>query len=157
VIFDSQFDSYVGVIVYVRLMDGAIRPGMDIKMMASGAVYRVVEVGRMLPLKLEACDSLSAGDVGYFTASIKNVAHTQPGDTVTGLDRPASEPLPGYRPAQPMVFSGIYPADGADYPALRDSLEKLKLNDASLSFEPESSAALGFGFRCGFPGFCIWR
>jgi Membrane GTPase LepA len=151
-IFDSQFDSYVGVIVYIRLIDGVIRPGMDIKMMAGGAEYKVVEVGHMRPLKLEPCAFLFAGDVGYFTASIKNVAHTQPGDTVTDVINPAGESLPGYRPAQPMVFSGVYPADGADYPALRDSLEKLKLNDAALSFEPESSAALGFGFRCGFLG-----
>jgi GTP-binding protein LepA len=151
-IFDSQFDSYVGVIVYIRLMDGIIKPGMDVKMMAGGAVYKVVEVGHMRPLRLEPCEYLSAGDVGYFTASIKTVAHTQPGDTVTEVGNPAKEPLPGYRPAQPMVFSGIYPADGADYPDLRDSLEKLKLNDAALSFEPESSAALGFGFRCGFLG-----
>ncbi len=151
-IFDSQYDSFVGVIVYVRLMDGEIRPGQTIKMMASGAEYKVVEVGHMRPLKLEPCPILSAGDVGYFTASIKNVSHTQPGDTVTDAENPAAEPLHGYRPAQPMVYSGIYPADGADYPDLRDSLEKLKLNDAALSFEPESSAALGFGFRCGFLG-----
>lgn len=151
-IFDSQFDSFVGVIVYIRLMDGEIRPGQLIKMMASGAEYKVVEVGHMRPLKLEPCSVLSAGDVGYFTASIKNVRHTQPGDTVTDAENPTAEPLHGYRPAHPMVFSGIYPADGADYPDLRDSLEKLKLNDAALSFEPESSAALGFGFRCGFLG-----
>ena len=151
-IFDSQYDSFVGVIVYIRLMDGEIKPGQNIKMMAGGAEYKVVDVGHMRPLKLEPCSVLSAGDVGYFTASIKNVSHTQPGDTVTDAENPATEPLHGYRPAQPMVFSGIYPSDGAEYPDLRDSLEKLKLNDAALTFEPESSAALGFGFRCGFLG-----
>ncbi len=151
-IFDSQYDSFVGVIVYLRVKDGTIRTGMDIKMMASGAVYKVVEVGHLRPVGMEPCKELTAGDVGYFTASIKNVSDTQPGDTVTGNDNPAAEPLPGYRPAQPMVYSGIYPAHGARYPDLRDALDKLKLNDAALSFEPESSAALGFGFRCGFLG-----
>ena len=151
-IFDSQYDSYRGVIVYMRLMDGTIRADMDIRMMATGAVYRVVEVGHMRPIGLEPCASLSAGDVGYLTASIKNVADTRVGDTVTEDARPAAEALPGYRPVQPMVFSGIYTSDGAKYPDLRDALEKLKLNDASLSFEPESSVALGFGFRCGFLG-----
>ncbi|MBR6521682.1 MAG: translation elongation factor 4 [Oscillospiraceae bacterium] len=151
-IFDSQYDSFVGVIVYLRVKDGTIRPGMDVKMMASGAVYKVVEVGHLRPVGMEPCKELAAGDVGYFTASIKSVSDTQPGDTVTGNDNPASEPLPGYRPAQPMVYSGIYPADGARYPDLRDALDRLKLNDAALSFEPESSAALGFGFRCGFLG-----
>ena len=151
-IFDSQYDSYRGVIVYMRLMDGTVRADMDILMMATGAVYRVVEVGHMRPIGLEPCDSLSAGDVGYLTASIKNVGDTRVGDTVTDAARPAAEPLPGYRPVQPMVFSGIYTSDGAKYPDLRDALEKLKLNDASLSFEPESSVALGFGFRCGFLG-----
>ncbi|MBQ4637787.1 MAG: translation elongation factor 4, partial [Clostridia bacterium] len=151
-IFDSQYDSFVGVIVYLRVKDGTIRTGMDVKMMASGAVYKVVEVGHLRPVGMEPCKELAAGDVGYLTASIKNVSDTQPGDTVTGNDNPASEPLPGYRPAQPMVYSGIYPADGARYPDLRDALDKLKLNDAALSFEPESSAALGFGFRCGFLG-----
>jgi len=151
-VFDSQYDPFVGVIVYMRLKEGRIRPGMDVRLMASGAEYRVVEVGHMGALSLQPCDELQAGDVGYFTASIKNVADTQPGDTITGVDNPTAAPLPGYRPAQPMVFSGIYPADGARYPDLRDALEKLKLNDAALSFEPESSAALGFGFRCGFLG-----
>lgn len=151
-IFDSQYDSYRGVIVYIRIIDGEIRKDMNILMMASGAKYKVVEVGHLRPFGLDPCDSLSAGDVGYFTASIKNVTDTQVGDTVTGLENPAKAPVPGYRPAQPMVFSGIYPADGADYPDLRDALEKLKLNDAALQFEPESSAALGFGFRCGFLG-----
>ena len=151
-IFDSQYDSYRGVIVYMRLMEGTIRADMDIRMMATGAVYRVVEVGHMRPIGLEPCAALSAGDVGYLTASIKNVSDTRVGDTVTEDSRPAAEPLPGYRPVQPMVFSGIYTSDGAKYPDLRDALEKLKLNDASLSFEPESSVALGFGFRCGFLG-----
>ena len=151
-IFDSQYDSYRGVVVYMRIKQGTIRRDMDIKMMASGARYKVVEIGHMRPLGLEPCDELSAGDVGYLTASIKNVADTEVGDTVTGAENPADEPLPGYRPAQPMVFSGIYTVDGAKYPDLRDALEKLKLNDAALSYEPESSAALGFGFRCGFLG-----
>ncbi len=151
-VFDSQYDTYRGVIVLMRIMDGEIRKDMNIQMMASGAKYKVVEVGHMRAFGLEPCDSLSAGDVGYFTASIKNVTDTQVGDTVTGQERPAKEAVPGYRPAQPMVFSGIYPADGAEYPDLRDALDKLKLNDAALHFEPESSAALGFGFRCGFLG-----
>ncbi len=151
-IFDSQYDNFRGVIVYIRVQEGVIRRDMTARMMASGAEYRVVELGHMRPLGLEPCEELRAGDVGYFTASIKNVADTQVGDTVTDADRPAAEPLPGYRPVLPMVFSGIYPADGARYPDLRDALEKLKLNDASLSFEPETSAALGFGFRCGFLG-----
>ena len=151
-VFDSQYDSYRGVIVLMRLMDGEIHKDMNIQMMASGAKYKVVEVGHLRPFGLEPCERLFAGDVGYFTASIKNVTDTQVGDTVTGQEFPASEPVPGYREAQPMVFSGIYPADGAEYPDLRDALDKLKLNDAALHFEPESSAALGFGFRCGFLG-----
>jgi GTP-binding protein LepA len=151
-VFDSQYDAYRGVIVYLRVMDGELRRDMNIKMMAKGTGYRVVEIGHMRPFGLEPCEVLSAGDVGYLTASIKNVANTQVGDTVTDADRPASEPLPGYKPAHPMVFSGIYTADGAKYPDLRDALEKLKLNDAALSYEPESSVALGFGFRCGFLG-----
>ncbi len=151
-IFDSQYDNFRGVIVYIRVQEGILRRDMTARMMASGAEYRVVELGHMRPLGLEPCEELRAGDVGYFTASIKNVADTQVGDTVTDAERPAAEPLPGYRPVLPMVFSGIYPADGARYPDLRDALEKLKLNDASLSFEPETSAALGFGFRCGFLG-----
>ena len=151
-VFDSQYDPFVGVIVYMRIMEGRIRAGMDVRLMASGAEYKVVEVGHMGALALDPCDELAAGDVGYFTASIKNVADTQPGDTITGVENPTTEALPGYRPAQPMVYSGIYPADGARYPDLRDALEKLKLNDAALSFEPESSAALGFGFRTGFLG-----
>ena len=151
-IFDSQYDSYRGVIVYMRIVDGTVRPDMEVKMMATGAVYRVVEVGHMRPVGLESCEELSAGDVGYLTASIKNVADTRVGDTVTESERPAAEALPGYRPVHPMVFSGIYTSDGAKYPDLRDALEKLKLNDASLTYEPESSVALGFGFRCGFLG-----
>ncbi|MPM27371.1 Elongation factor 4 [bioreactor metagenome] len=151
-IFDSQYDSYRGVIVYLRVMEGTLRAGMEIRMMASGAKYEVVECGYLLPIGMAPAPILTAGEVGYFTASIKNVKDTRVGDTVTEAQRPASEPLPGYRPAQPMVFSGVYPADGAKYPELRDALEKLRLNDASLSFEPESSVALGFGFRCGFLG-----
>ena len=151
-IFDSQYDSYRGVIVYTRIKQGTVRPGMDIKMMATGAVYKVVEVGTMIPGGLNPSDALGAGEVGYITASIKTVADTRVGDTITGVENPAAQPLPGYRPAQPMVFSGIYPADGAKYQDLRDALEKLKLNDASMSYEPESSIALGFGFRCGFLG-----
>ena len=151
-IFDSQYDSYRGVIVYTRIKEGAVRPGMDIKMMATGATYRVVEVGSMGPRGLNPKDCLGAGEVGYITASIKTVSDTQVGDTITEVSNPAAEPLPGYRPVQPMVFSGVYPADGAKYQDLRDALEKLKLNDASMTYEPESSIALGFGFRCGFLG-----
>ena len=151
-IFDSQYDSYRGVVVLLRVVEGSISTGMEVKMMASGATYKVVECGHMLPIGLDPCGSLSAGEVGYFTASIKNVRDTSVGDTVTGVERPAAEPLPGYRPAQPMVYCGIYTEDGSKYPDLRDALEKLQLNDASLSFEPESSVALGFGFRVGFLG-----
>jgi len=152
IIFDSRYDSYRGVIVYLRVMEGEIRPGMKIKLMASGAEFEVVETGYMLPRGEKKTSCLSAGEVGFFTASIKNVIDTQVGDTVTGSENPAKEPLPGYRTVRPMVFSGVYPADGAKYPDLRDALDKLKLNDASLTYEPESSAALGFGFRCGFLG-----
>ena len=151
-IFDSVYDSYRGVIVYVRIKEGTIRAGQDIKMMATGAVYKVVEVGNMSPTGLIPRDALGAGEVGYITASIKTVADTQVGDTITTVENPASEPLPGYRPVQPMVFSGVYPADGAKYQDLREALEKLKLNDASMHYELESSIALGFGFRCGFLG-----
>ncbi|MDY3617509.1 translation elongation factor 4 [Agathobaculum sp.] len=151
-IFDSQYDPYKGVIVYMRLMDGHIEPGMKVKMMATGAEFQVLECGYMQPLGLSPQDGLYAGEVGYFTASIKNVADTRVGDTVTEAERPTDTPLPGYRPAQPMVFCGIYTEDGSKYPDLRDALEKLQLNDAALSFEPESSVALGFGFRCGFLG-----
>ena len=151
-IFDSQYDSYKGVIVYFRVMDGVISQGMDVKMMSGGAVYKVVEVGYLHPKGMEPTDALGAGEVGYFTASIKTVSDTRVGDTVTGAENPAAGPLQGYKEVQPMVFSGVYPADGSKYPELRDALEKLKLNDASLSYEPESSVALGFGFRCGFLG-----
>ena len=151
-IFDSYYDSYKGVIVYLRVKDGVIRPGMTIRMMATGAEFNVVECGVMGATTLVPQQELFAGQVGYLTASIKTVQDTAVGDTVTGVDNPAAEPLPGYRKVQPMVFSGIYPLDGAKYPDLRDALEKLQLNDASLSFEPETSIALGFGFRCGFLG-----
>ena len=151
-IFDSQYDSYRGVIVYTRIKQGTVRPGMDIRMMATGATYKVVEVGIMNPKGLIPTEALGAGEVGYITASIKTVADTQVGDTITGIENPAKEPLPGYRPVQPMVYSGVYPADGAKYQDMRDALEKLKLNDASFVYEPESSIALGFGFRCGFLG-----
>ncbi len=151
-IFDSQYDAYRGVIVYFRVMEGTLRTGMSLLLMAAGAKYDVLECGRLLPIGMEACDELIAGEVGYFTASIKNVKDTQVGDTVTEANRPAAEPLPGYRPARAMVYCGIYTEDGSRYPDLREALEKLQLNDASLSFEPESSAALGFGFRCGFLG-----
>ena len=151
-IFDSQYDPYVGVIVYFRVMEGTLKKGMNVKMMASGASYQVLDCGYLRPLGMDSCQELSAGEVGWFTASIKTVSDTRVGDTITETDRPAAEPLPGYRPAQPMVYCGIYTQDGSKYPDLRDALEKLQLNDASLSFEPESSIALGFGFRCGFLG-----
>jgi len=151
-IFDSQYDAYRGVIVYTRIKEGTVRAGMEIRMMATGAIYKVVEVGTMNPLGLTPRDALGAGEVGYITASIKNVADTQVGDTITSVENPASEALPGYRQVQPMVYSGVYPADGAKYQDLREALEKLKLNDASMSYELESSIALGFGFRCGFLG-----
>ena len=151
-IFDSQYDNYRGVIVFMRIMDGTIKKDTEILLMSTGAKYKVLEVGHLRPIGLDPCESLSSGDVGYFTASIKNVADTQVGDTVTEAQRPTAQPLPGYRPARPMVYCGIYTEDGSKYPDLRDALEKLKLNDASLSFEPESSVALGFGFRCGFLG-----
>ncbi len=151
-IFDSQYDNYRGVIVFMRIIDGRIRRDSEILLMSTGAKYKVVEVGHLRPIGLEPCDELAAGDVGYFTASIKNVADTQVGDTVTEAARPAAEALPGYRPARPMVYCGIYTEDGSKYPDLREALDKLKLNDASLSYEPESSVALGFGFRCGFLG-----
>ena len=151
-IFDSQYDSYRGVIVYMRVMEGTVTPGMDVKRMATRETYKVVEVGTMSPLGLQPCDALGAGEVGYLTASIKTVSDTRVGDTVTGVERPATDPLPGYRTVQPMVFSGVYPADGSKYQDLREALEKLKLNDASMTYEPESSIALGFGFRCGFLG-----
>ena len=151
-IFDSYYDAYRGVIVYMRLKQGTIKPGMEVKMMATGATFKVLECGLMRPLGLEPAKQLEAGQVGYFTASIKDVHETQIGDTVTGAENPASEPLPGYRKVRSMVYCGIYTEDGSKYPDLRDALEKLQLNDASLTFEPESSVALGFGFRCGFLG-----
>ena len=151
-IFDSQYDNYRGVIVFLRVMDGRMAKDTEVLLMSTGARYKLLEVGYLRPMALEPCEELKAGDVGYFTASIKNVADTRVGDTVTEALRPAAEPLPGYRPARPMVYCGIYTEDGSKYPDLRDALEKLKLNDASLSYEPESSVALGFGFRCGFLG-----
>lgn len=151
-IFDSIYDSYRGVIVYVRLMDGKIKAGDTMRMMATGAEFTVVEVGYMRATSLEKTDCLCAGEVGYITASIKTVSEARVGDTVTLASNPAPEALPGYRRVNPMVFCGVYPADGAYYEALRDALEKLQLNDASLSYEPETSGALGFGFRCGFLG-----
>ena len=151
-IFDSIYDSYRGVIVYVRIMDGKIKAGDTMKMMATGAEFTVVEVGYMRATSMEKTDELCAGEVGYITASIKTVSDARVGDTVTLANRPAPDALPGYRKVNPMVFCGVYPADGADYEALRDALEKLQLNDASLSYEPETSGALGFGFRCGFLG-----
>ena len=151
-IFDSQYDPYLGVIVYFRVMEGTIRPGMQVRLMASGAQYNVLDCGYLRPLGMESASELSAGEVGWFTASIKTVKDTRVGDTITEAARPTAEPLPGYRPAQAMVYCGVYTEDGSKYPDLRDALEKLQLNDASLSFEPESSIALGFGFRCGFLG-----
>ncbi len=151
-VFDSQYDSYRGVIVLMRIVAGTLRRGMEVTLMSTGASYKVLEVGHLRPIGLDPCDELGCGDVGYFTASIKNVEDTRVGDTVTETARPAADPLPGYRPARSMVYCGIYTEDGSKYPDLRDALEKLKLNDASLSFEPESSVALGFGFRCGFLG-----
>ncbi len=151
-IFDSQYDPYQGVIVYFRVMEGTLKKGMQVKMMASKAVHQVLDCGYLRPIGMDSCTELSAGEVGWFSASIKNVKDTRVGDTITGLERPADHALPGYRPAQAMVYCGIYTEDGSKYPDLRDALEKLQLNDASLSFEPESSIALGFGFRCGFLG-----
>ncbi len=151
-VFDSQYDPYVGVVVYFRIKQGTIRKGQTIRMMATGAEYTILDCGYLKPLGNEPTDALQAGEVGYFTASIKNVKDTRVGDTITDAECPAAEPLPGYRPAQPMVYCGIYTEDGSKYPDLRDALEKLQLNDASLTFEPESSVALGFGFRCGFLG-----
>lgn len=151
-VFDSVYDSYKGVIVYVRIMDGTIKAGDTMRMMATGAEFNVVEVGYMRAFGMEKAPVLTAGEVGYITASIKTVGDARVGDTVTTVQTPAAEPLPGYRKVNPMVFCGVYPADGADYEALRDALEKLQLNDAALSYEPETSGALGFGFRCGFLG-----
>lgn len=150
-IFDSFYDSYKGVIAYIRVKDGVIKPGMKMRMMSNGKEYEVVEVGTFRPY-LTPADALLAGDVGYVTGSIKNVKDVHVGDTITDAENPCKEPLPGYRKVTSMVYCGIYPADGADYENLRDALEKLQLNDAALLFEPETSAALGFGFRCGFLG-----
>ncbi len=151
-IFDSIYDSYRGVIVYVRIKEGKIKAGDTMRIMSTGAQFNVVEVGYMRATSMEKAAELTAGEVGYITASIKTVGDAHVGDTITTVANPAAEPLPGYRQVNPMVFCGIYPADGADYEALRDALEKLQLNDASLSYEPETSGALGFGFRCGFLG-----
>ena len=151
-IFDSVYNSYLGVVVYVRVMDGTVRPGDKIRLMSTGATFEVVEVGHMAPFGLTKADSLAAGDVGYITASIKNVSDTRVGDTITTAEGGVEEPLPGFKSVLPMVYAGIYPADGARYGETKDALEKLQLNDAALIFEPETSAALGFGFRCGFLG-----
>ena len=151
-IFDSYYDSYLGVVVYVRIIDGTLKSGDKIKLMNTGATFDVVDVGYMAPFGLKKAEVLSAGEVGYITASIKNIGDTRVGDTVTHADRPADEAMPGFKAVQPMVYAGIYPADGAKYGDLRDALEKLQLNDAALIFEPETSIALGFGFRCGFLG-----
>ena len=151
-IFDSKYDSYRGVIVFCRIMEGTVKKGDTVRMMATGAVEEIVEVGYFGAGQFIACDELSAGMVGYITASIKNVRETRVGHTITNNDNPAAEPLPGYKKVNPMVYCGLYPADGAKYPDLRDALEKLQLNDASLQYEPETSIALGFGFRCGFLG-----
>ncbi len=151
-IFDSRYDSYLGVVVYIRVMDGSVRAGDTIRLMSTGANYQVTEVGTLGVTEMTAADALTAGEVGYLTASIKSVGDTRVGDTVTHADRPCAEALPGFRRVQPMVYAGIYPEDGARYGDLRDALEKLRLNDAALHFEPETSIALGFGFRCGFLG-----
>ncbi|MEG0115674.1 MAG: translation elongation factor 4, partial [Hydrogenoanaerobacterium sp.] len=151
-VFDSIYDSYKGVIVYIRVFDGKIENGMTVRMMQTGAEFTVIDVGTMGAVRLNPTGLLMAGQVGYFTASIKNVKDTAVGDTVTDVENPCAAAMPGYRKVNPMVFSGIYPTDSARYPDLRDALEKLQLNDASLSFEPETSVALGFGFRCGFLG-----
>ena len=151
-IFDSYYDSYLGVVVNMRVLDGVVRTGDRVRLMSTGATFEVVDTGTLEPFGLKSTGQLAAGEVGYFTASIKSVGDTRVGDTVTLADDPTAEPCPGFKAAQPMVFAGIYPADGARYGDLRDALEKLQLNDAALSFEPETSVALGFGFRCGFLG-----
>ena len=151
-LFDSYYDSYLGVVVYVKIIDGSMKIGDKIKMMSAGQIYEVIDIGTMEPFGLKSTGELKAGEVGYFTASIKSVGDTRIGDTITHVDKPTSEALPGFKAAQPMVYAGIYPADGSRYGDLRDALEKLKLNDAALTFEPETSIALGFGFRCGFLG-----
>ena len=151
-IFDSYYDSYLGVVVYVRILDGSVKSGDKIMLMSTGKTFDVVDVGSMMPFGLQKGEKISAGDVGYITASIKSVGDTQVGDTITLVDNPTKTPFPGFKKVQPMVYAGIYPADGSKYGDLRDALEKLKLNDAALEFEPETSIALGFGFRCGFLG-----
>ncbi len=151
-IFDSYYDSYLGVVVYVRVIDGSLKSGDKILLMNTGATFDVVDVGYMAPFGLKSSGVINAGEVGYITASIKNIGDTRVGDTVTHVERPTAEPMPGFKAVQPMVYAGIYPADGAKYGDLRDALEKLQLNDAALAFEPETSIALGFGFRCGFLG-----
>ena len=151
-IFDSLYDSYRGVIVFCRLFDGTMKKGSRVKMCATGAEFEVVEVGYFGPGRFIPCEELRAGEVGYMTASIKEIRETRVGDTITDKDNPCEEALPGYKEPQPMVYCGIYPADSAKYPDLRDALEKLQLNDAALQYEPETSQALGFGFRCGFLG-----
>ena len=156
-IFDSIYDPYKGVIVFCRIKEGTVRKGTKIRMMATGAVEEVVEVGYFGAGQFIPCEELSAGMVGYITASLKNVKDTRVGDTITDAARPCAEPLPGYKKVNPMVYCGLYPADGAKYPDLRDALEKLQLNDAALQFEAETSVALGFGFRCGSLDFCTWR
>ncbi len=155
-IFDSIYDSYKGVIVFCRIKEGTVRKGTRLRMMATGAVEEAVEVGYFGAGQFIPCEELSAGMVGYVTASIKNVKDTRVGDTITDADRPCAEPLPGYKKVNPMVYCGVYPADGAKYQDLRDALEKLQLNDASLFFEPETSIALGFGFRCGWLWIPLW-
>ena len=156
-IFDSVYDAYKGVIVFCRIKEGSVRKGTTIRMMATGAEEEVVEVGYFGAGQFIPCDELSAGMVGYITASIKNVRDTRVGDTITDRNNPCAEPLPGYKKVNPMVYCGMYPADGAKYQDLRAALEKLQLNDASLQYEPETSVALGFGFRCGFLDCCIWK
>ncbi|OJU09827.1 MAG: elongation factor 4, partial [Clostridiales bacterium 43-6] len=151
-IFDSYYDQYKGIVVYFRVVQGRVKTGTKIRLMATGAVFDVVEVGRPRAQFMEACDELCAGEVGYITASIKNLGDARVGDTITTVEHPAAEPLPGYRQVNPVVFCGIYPADGAQYTDLKEALSRLQLNDASLLFEPETSVALGFGFRCGFLG-----
>ncbi|HCG36698.1 MAG TPA: elongation factor 4, partial [Clostridiales bacterium] len=151
-IFDAVYDSYKGVIVYVRMKEGTLKKGQTIRMMATGAEYEIVEIGYLRPLGLEQKESLEAGEVGFLTAAIKTLSDAQVGDTITTAEHPASQPLPGYKKALPMVYSGVYPADGSHYGDLRDALDKLILNDASLVFEPDTSVALGFGFRCGYLG-----
>ena len=151
-IFDSQYDPYLGVVVLFCIKQGTVRRGQTVRMMASGAEYTILECGYLKPIGNEPCEVLHAGEVGYFTASIKNVKDTRVGDTITDAQNPAAAPLPGYRGVQSMVYCGVYTEDGSKYPDLRDALEKLQLNDAALTFEPESSVALGFGFRCGFLG-----